>query len=134
WVTGTQFDASMNYRLRSAILGYTILQPFRDNDVNWQPIPPSQLDAMIMSMLEDYPPQAMDAMMNLLGSHDTSRLLYVVGNNKDSHRFAAFLDFMLPGAPTIYYGDEIALNAPSIKDQDDPYNRAPYPWPDTTGN
>lgn len=134
WVTGTQFDSTMNYRLRSALLGYTILKPFRDNDVNWQPLMPSQLDSAIMSMLEDYPPQATEAMMNLMDSHDTSRLLYVVGNDKQSQQLAAFLQFMMPGAPTIYYGDEIALNAPSNKDQDDPYNRAPYPWPDETGS
>ena len=49
------------------------------------------------------------------------------------------MQFTLPGAPTIYYGDEIALDAPSQPDsggnlQDDPYNRAPYPWPDEEGD
>ncbi|MCC7446712.1 MAG: alpha-glucosidase C-terminal domain-containing protein [Anaerolineae bacterium] len=134
WVTGTQFDSTMNYRLRAAILSYVIRQQYNDNDVNWQPIGPSDLDGMLWSMLEDYPPQAMSAMMNVLGSHDVSRLLYVLGNDKQSMRLAAFLQFVLPGAPTIYYGDEIALNAPSINGQDDPYNRAPYPWSDESGN
>ncbi len=134
WVTGTQFDSTMNYRLRNAIMPFTILQPFRDGDVNWQPLKPSQFDALVMAELEDYPPQAMDAMMNVLGTHDSSRMEYVFGGDKQSQQFAAFLDFMLPGAPTIYYGDEIALKSDDVQDQDDPYNRAPYPWPDESGN
>src|SRR5260221_5365573 len=78
------------------------------------------------------PPQSMQAMMNLLDSHDTTRLSFWAGDSQ-SQKFAAFMQFMMPGAPTIYYGDEIALKAPDINGQDDPYNRAPYPWSDENG-
>ncbi len=80
---------------------------------------------------------AYQAMMNILDSHDTSRLMYVAGDAQ-RQQLAALLQFALPGAPTIYYGDEIGINAPSVDDngtlQDDPYNRAPYPWPDMPGD
>ena len=47
------------------------------------------------------------------------------------------LQMTMPGAPTIYYGDEVGLVGPVTWDgstwQDDPYNRLPYPWLDETG-
>jgi len=49
----------------------------------------------------------------------------------------ALLQFTLPGAPTIYYGDEVGLVGPTAysggKWEDDPYNRLPFPWLDATG-
>ncbi|NDJ78101.1 MAG: hypothetical protein GYB65_17775, partial [Chloroflexi bacterium] len=100
---------------------------------------PSETDGLIRAIESDYPPMAYHAMMNLLGSHDTSRAFFVLDNDPDQLQLAALLQFTLPGAPMVYYGDEIAIDAPSIPDsggnvQDDPYNRAPYPWPDTTGD
>ncbi|MBZ0277497.1 MAG: hypothetical protein K8I60_15230, partial [Anaerolineae bacterium] len=87
---------------------------------------------------EDTPPMAYHALLNLLDSHDTSRLFFAVDNDPQLQKLAALTLFTLPGAPTIYYGDEIALDAPSRNDgstfQDDPYNRAPYPWADATGD
>ena len=141
WLLGKEWDAVMNYQLRRGILGFVRDTDFTDNDANGDRImhalTPSQLDGIIQDIASDYPPQAYHAMMNLLGSHDTSRLLFVAGDTQ-RQKLAALLQFALPGAPTIYYGDEIALNAPSVSDgstlQDDPYNRAPYPWPDTGGD
>jgi glycosidase len=134
WVTGTQMDSTMNYRMRGAIMSFAITKPFADNDVSWQPATPADFDGMVMAQIEDYPPQAMFAMMNLVDSHDTSRLSFMVDHDSQSQKLAAFLQFVMPGAPTIYYGDEIALKADSVDSQDDPYNRAPYPWEDTKGN
>lgn len=34
----------------------------------------------------------------------------------------------------VYYGDEVAINAPGKSGFGDPYNRAPYPWPDASGD
>jgi hypothetical protein len=46
--------------------------------------------------------------------------------------------FTYAGAPTLYYGDEVGLNQDGVfsggKYEDDPYNRAPYPWSDTPGD
>ncbi len=143
WLNGAEWDAVMNYRLRRGILGFARDAIFTDNDASGdniiRPLKPSALDALIESIAEDYPPQAYHAMMNLLGSHDTSRAFFVVGDDPARLKLAALVQFTLPGAPTVYYGDEIALDAPSLPDsggnlQDDPYNRAPYPWPDEEGD
>jgi len=141
WLLGNEWDAVMNYQLRRGILGFVREEKFTDNDANGDrllhALTPSQLDGIIQDIASDYPPMANQAMLNLLGSHDTSRLLFVAGDT-ERQKLAALLQFALPGAPTIYYGDEIALDAPSVSDgstlQDDPYNRAPYPWPDADGN
>ncbi len=141
WLLGKEWDAVMNYQLRRGILGFVRDTDFTDNDSNgdrlMHALTPTQLDGIIHDLASDYPPMANHAMLNLLGSHDTSRLLFVAGDTQ-RQKLAVLLQFALPGAPTIYYGDEIALDAPSLSDgstlQDDPYNRAPYPWPDMPGD
>ena len=60
--------------------------------------------------------------MNLLGSHDTPRVLTELGDRKKL-MMAAFLQYTLPGSPSIYYGDEAGLQG-----QKDPFNRKTYPW------
>ncbi len=141
WLLGNEWDSVMNYRLRRGILGFVRDDVYVDNDANGDNVihalAPSELEGLIRDLESDYPPAAYHAMMNILDSHDTSRLLFVAGDTQ-RQKLAALLQFALPGAPTIYYGDEIALDAPSVDDggtlQDDPYNRAPYPWPDTEGD
>ena len=101
-------------------------------------------------------PEAFQAMLNLFGSHDTSRALFMLDENADLNdpslytnpnydwsdaitrlKGAVILQMTLPGAPTIYYGDEIGLVGPMAysggKWEDDPYNRQPYPWLDESG-
>ncbi|NLX10445.1 MAG: hypothetical protein GXY36_12380 [Chloroflexi bacterium] len=143
WLLGNEWDSTMNYRLRNGIIGFVRDEMFTDNDANGDRIiyalTPSETDAIIRAIEEDYPPMAYHALMNLLDSHDTTRLFFAVDNDPQRQKLAALLQFTLPGAPTVYYGDEIAIDAPSIPDsggnlQDDPYNRAPYPWPDTAGD
>ena len=141
WLLGSEWDAVMNYRLRNGILGFVRDENFYDNDSNGDRViyalSPAQVDDVIRAIESDTPPMAYQAMMNILDSHDTSRLMFVAGDAQ-RQQLAALLQFALPGAPTIYYGDEIGINAPSVDDngtlQDDPYNRAPYPWPDTSGD
>ncbi len=143
WLLGKEWDATMNYRLRNGILGFVRDTDYQDNDANGDRIiyalTPSQTDNIIRAIEEDYPPMAYHAMLNILDSHDTSRLFFTVNNDPQLQKLAALLQFTLPGAPTVYYGDEISLDAPSIPDsggnlQDDPYNRAPYPWSDASGD
>jgi glycosidase len=137
WLLGDQWDSTMNYRFRRGIIGFARGTDFVDDDGAIPGITPGQFDGVVRSVEEQYPPMAYHALMNLVDSHDTSRLLFAVDNDKQVQKLAALTQFSLPGAPTIYYGDEIALHAPDIKDgniyQDDPYNRAPYPWADTGG-
>src|ERR671920_230456 len=108
---------------------------------------PSQFDHALRSGREDSPAQATAAMLNLLDSHDTNRSLYVLtaggddglSQAKERLKLSALFQFTYPGAPMVYYGDEAALNAPSLANgpngpEDDPYNRAPYPWADEPGD
>lgn len=163
WSLGSEWDATMNYQYSSAMLRFWRDEPFTDNDHNTassagtlDPITPSQLDGLLQNWQERYPPEAYYAMMNLFGSHDTNRPYFLLDHNADlndpslyqnpaydwsdsANRFrgALILQMTLPGAPTIYYGDEVGLVGPLAYDgstwQDDPYNRIPYPWLDETG-
>jgi glycosidase/DNA/RNA endonuclease YhcR with UshA esterase domain len=90
---------------------------------------------------EDYPDEAYRALMNLMGSHDTPRAVYLLGNGTDSFeraeydpnydhelgvkrlKLASIIQMGYPGAPTIYYGDEAGVTG--SKDPDD---RRTYPW------
>lgn len=63
------------------------------------------------------------AQMNLLDSHDTPRFLSCVSGNKNSLKLAWLFLFTYPGAPTIYYGDEVGLDG-----EHDPYCRKSFPW------
>ncbi len=138
WLLGDEWDSTMNYRLRRALIGLVRQTSFIDNDGAIPALDPARFVEVLAAIEEDYPPQAYHAMMNLVGSHDNSRIFWVLNNNVDQLRLIALLQYALPGAPTVYYGDEIAIDAPSKLDgsvwQDDPYNRAPYPWADTEGD
>ena len=163
WLLGTEWDATMNYQFSSALLSFWRDTTFVDNDHNsgssagvLSPLTPSQLDERLHNLEERYPPEAFYAMLNLLDSHDTSRALFLLDHNASSNdgsiyenpnydwsdaatrlKGVVLLQMTLPGAPTIYYGDEIGLVAPPTYDgstwQDDPYNRIPYPWLDEAG-
>lgn len=163
WLLGNEWDSVMNYRYRSAVMswlftgcsgdGCTGGTSFSDNDSNSfsssgsiSAITPSQFNARLLSIQEDYPPMAWKAMMNLEGSHDTNRIRFLlkkVNNNDDPAAIQRMKElwlfaFTYAGAPTLYYGDEVGLSQDGVWDgsqyQDDPYNRAPFPWDDTTGD
>ena len=95
-------------------------------------------------------------MMNLLDSHDTNRALFLLDHNTDlisptiylnpnydwsdataRLKGVALMQMTMPGAPTVYYGDEVGLVGPVAysggKWEDDPYNRQPFPWLDQSG-
>lgn len=162
WLLGNEWDSAMNYRLRSAALswlftgctgdGCTGGTSFEDNDSNSasasgpiSALTPSQFNARLRSIQEDYPAMAFKAMMNLGSSHDTNRLRFLlnkINNDDDAQALTRMKEWWLfaytyAGAPTVYYGDEVGLNQDGAwtgsKWEDDPYNRAPFPWPDTPG-
>lgn len=127
---GDMFDSTMNYIFRNTVLDYAAGGDAR------------KLYANIELMREAYPPQAFEALMNLLSSHDQARALHHLGFDaeqaaddagalaraKQRLRLAVLFQMVFPGAPAIYYGDEVGLAG-----GDDPYNRAPYPWADQGG-
>lgn len=151
YLAGDQLDSVMNYRFRKNVLGFARGLNWTDNDNNGNNtivgLAPSQFDHALRSVREDYPAQATAAMLNLLDSHDTNRALYVLTLGGDSGlveakerlKLSALFQFTYPGAPMVYYGDEGALNSPALANgpngpEDDPYNRAPYPWSDEAGD
>lgn len=151
YLAGDQLDSVMNYRFRKNVLGFARGAGWSDND-NFGgnqiiALSPSQFDRALRSVREDYPPQATAAMLNLLDSHDTNRSLYVLtlagdgglDEAKQRLKLSALFQFTYPGAPMVYYGDEGALDSPALGNgsngpEDDPYNRAPFPWEDEAGD
>lgn len=119
---GDTFDTTMNYIFRNAVLDYA---SGTRASVAYQ---------NIELMREAYPAPSFYALMNLLSTHDQARSLHVLGDTKDAalarqrFRLALFFQMMFPGAPAIYYGDEVGVSG-----GDDPANRATYPWADQGG-
>jgi glycosidase len=151
WLAGDQMDSVMNYRFRKNITGFVRNAEWHDDNNNGtNDIPgltPSQFDHAIRAVRDDYPPQATAAMLNLLDSHDVNRALYVMTEQGDTGltqakqrlKLAALFQFTYIGAPMTYYGDEVAVNSPSLTSSSngpygDPYTRPPYPWLDQAGD
>ena len=134
YLLGDMYDSVMNYVFRNAVLGYA-----KGGNAS---------DAMktLEKIRERYPKEAFYAMMNLVGSHDTARVLsYLDGIDDDRNQkdvdsafptyektsdtakqrqyVVSFLQFTYAGAPTIYYGDEIGMVG-----ADDPDDRRAFTW------
>ncbi len=99
WLQGDQFDAVMNYRFRDACVEFFA----RDT------ITASQFDDLLERQRHDYPDAVNFALQNLLGSHDTERFLTVCNGDTAAVRLAWLFQMTYPGAPMVYYGDEIGL-------------------------
>ena len=127
--SGDRFDGVMNYVLTEAVLRFAAgsrIDPEVVAPVNLALQPP--LDATgyrdaIERLLDAYPEESHRGNLNLLGSHDTARVLSMVGEDADSVILAATLLFTFPGAPCIFYGDEIGLTG-----HQDPGTRVAFPW------
>jgi glycosidase len=149
FILGDQLDTSMNYRFRNAVIGLLRETDWQDTNSAIRALDVSEFDSLMHSVEEDYPAEAYYAMMNLVGSHDTNRVLIPLDQDGDPTdpnysdgkarlRLLALLQMTLPGAPTVYYGDEVGLVGYGDADGggvwfSDPYNRQPYPWPDEDG-
>ncbi|HEY2886995.1 MAG TPA: alpha-amylase family glycosyl hydrolase, partial [Candidatus Limnocylindrales bacterium] len=79
--------------------------------------------ARVLEICTAYDPGVTAVQLNLLGSHDTPRVRTVVGGDVAAVRLAFLLLTTLPGAPCLYYGDEIGLIGAN-----DPANRGSFPW------
>ena len=128
-----ELDSVMNYPFRTAIINF-----IRGWDSG------HALKETVMSIVENYPPQVVHCNMNLLGTHDTPRILTALVDDFDGSReekakrrlsrnqfdvarerlfSASFLQYTLPGSPSLYYGDEACMEG-----YKDPFNRRTYPW------
>ena len=144
---GDRADTTMNYRLRDAVVGFLAPQGFDSKGFpdSGRVIQPSEFAARLESIREDYPDAAYYTLMNLLDSHDTERLRWTltpgqetatakelnaanVAEGKLRQRIASLIQFTVPGAPTVFYGDEVGMTG-----DDDPDDRRTYPWQDRGG-
>jgi cyclomaltodextrinase / maltogenic alpha-amylase / neopullulanase len=137
WVEGDRFDALMNYPLGTAILGFVgadhlDLAVISHHDSYRRMI--QRLDGpgfarRLEALMTAYDPAVVAVQLNLIGSHDTPRALTVLGADRAALGLAMVLLATLPGAPCIYYGDEIAMAG-----DHDPDNRRAYPVDPTAGD
>ncbi|HNY10209.1 MAG TPA: glycoside hydrolase family 13 protein, partial [Candidatus Wallbacteria bacterium] len=113
WLSGDQFDAVMNYKLRNQIISFFVKRE----------ITPLKLDEMLNENKAGLSESAFFSMMNMLDSHDTPRFLTVCGGDVSVFKSAIAFVMCYPGAPSIYYGDEIGLTG-----EKDPDNRKCMQW------
>ncbi|MBM3702609.1 MAG: glycoside hydrolase family 13 protein [Actinobacteria bacterium] len=99
WLLGDEFDGSMNYRLRDLVIKFFIKKEIDAKEFNNR----------INFLLKNYPWEAALSMLNLLGSHDTERYLTLCQGNLEKFRLSLIFLFTFPGAPMIYYGDEVGM-------------------------
>lgn len=133
YLLGQETHGLMNYPFRTALLAWLgggDAAAFRDD---------------METIRENYPPAAFYGAMNFLGTHDTPRILTLLGveqtpedkgqraayrlspaelaRGQKKLRLAAMLLYSFPGSPTLYYGDEAGMQG-----FEDPLNRGTYPW------
>ncbi|MBU4224452.1 MAG: glycoside hydrolase family 13 protein [Chloroflexi bacterium] len=113
WANDKHFDGLMNYPVRDALLRLlyagTLDMPHFVEKVE--------------GLLKTYPRENVYAMYVPLGSHDTERLFTKVERSAEKTKLAFLFQFAYPGAPAIYYGDEIGLEG-----EKDPDCRRAFPW------
>lgn len=115
WLDGTQFDGVMNYLFTAPTIAFTtgdrVIREYVEGR-SYTPYP--ALDAKgyaakIQNLLKLYDWEIQQTQLNLLASHDTARLLSIAGEDRDSVKLGTLLLLTFPGAPSIYYGDEVGL-------------------------
>lgn len=116
YLWGKQLNSVTNYPLRNAILSY-----LKTGEA-------SEFLSCYNMIMDNYPKFVQANLMNIIGSHDTSRIQSEIEkfdsfNAKNLHKIASLIEYAFVGLPTIYYGDEIGLR--NIKAD---ISRTPYPW------
>lgn len=129
WLQGDQFDAVMNYLFTTPTISFCAAKTFRTDYIHrhlpFAPIDAEQLATQINAMYGLYDWEINYAQMNMLDSHDMARALWIVQGDTSAMRLCVLFQMTMPGAPCIYYGDEIGLSGGP-----DPDCRAAFPWHD----
>lgn len=134
---GDELDSVMNYPLKDAIIRYILTKNA------------TALSDTVKMLCDHYPKQTLDSLMNILGTHDTARILTVFGQKncyskeemanpemrlnksekqtaREMLKMASLLQYTLPGVPCVYYGDENGTEGYS-----DPFCRGCFDWEHT---
>ncbi|PMP90810.1 MAG: hypothetical protein C0171_04235 [Caldisphaera sp.] len=111
-------DSAMNYEIREKIIKFLI------NEISAY-----ELSEHLNKQYMKLPVNVSNSMYNLLGSHDTPRIINVLGYDVDKVKRAYVIMYSIYGSPSIYYGDEIGLSG-----QKDPDNRKPMIWNENKWN
>ncbi|MEM7230892.1 MAG: glycoside hydrolase family 13 protein [Planctomycetota bacterium] len=125
WV-GHRFDGLMNYPLTRLAAGFCAEKIAADCTPGDRTIVPFDGPAALRELtrlLVAYPDGNTRSMLKLLSSHDTPRFVTQVSGDSSGFALATLLQMTLPGAPCVYYGDEIGLSGGG-----DPDCRAAFPW------
>jgi len=125
WLQGDRFDALMNYPLLSPILsffGAGSLRDYSKSHLTFAPLDAEGFAGEVVDVLTLYDWEVTCAQLNLLDSHDMARAQWILGENTLALRQAVLFLMTLPGAPCIYYGDEVGLSAAG-----DPHCREAFP-------
>jgi cyclomaltodextrinase / maltogenic alpha-amylase / neopullulanase len=130
WLQGDQFDAYMNYPLGFAALSFAsgghrdqaVIDQHGDVRDGVRPEDGPGFLARVHHQLTTYDPAITAVQLNLLGSHDMPRILSICAGDTTAVRLATLVQMTVPGAPCIYYGDEIGMAGTH-----DPYCRGAFP-------
>ncbi len=116
WLDGTQFDGVMNYPWAEATIaflgGNQVIKEHLGN-LHFAPYPlitAKEYRDRMESLLVRYDWNIQLTQLNLLDSHDTPRLFSLIGEDQNIVKLATLLLLTFPGAPSIYYGDEVGLS------------------------
>jgi cyclomaltodextrinase / maltogenic alpha-amylase / neopullulanase len=131
WLQGDQFDACMNYQVTAAALSFfpgahlNLEETLRAGGYQGQvqSIDAAGFADRIDTSLAMYSPDVTRVQLNLLDSHDTPRFLTCAGGDVESLKLALTFFLTFPGAPCMFYGDEIGLEG-----RHDPDCRRAFPW------
>ena len=128
WLQGDMYDAVMNYVVTGPMYSFFAAKTLRDykkSHIELAPLTADRFAQKIDRMFGLYNLEINFAQLNMLDSHDMARALWVAGEDKSALRLCVLFMMTIPGAPCIYYGDEIGMSG-----GDDPYCREAFPWED----
>ncbi len=129
WLRGDRFDAVMNYIFSRAALGFfgaeTLRIDYKPGGFALAPLNAHAFAMTIDQMMKLYAWPITQAQLNLIDSHDTARTLWMVNGDKSALRLCTLFQMTMPGAPSIYYGDEVGMTGGH-----EPGSRGAFPWHD----
>ena len=134
YLRGRQLDSVMNYPLKNGLIDFA-----RHGDSDG-------LYNVLTELYASYPRAVCDSLMNIVGTHDTERILTVLGGEEDFGfsndelslkkmteeerargvkllKMISSIQYTVYGVPSLYYGDEAG-----VEGYHDPFCRLPYPW------